>query len=110
MGLSDCEKCWDTPCSCGYQFLAPNRPHSTSVALFAAAVVMDPEGETNVLARMFMLMQTEAEIAQRDRRETMARNWHGFSTHAAMRFVRDVEKAVAALKQNWDSEKKQRVP
>lgn len=21
MALSDCEKCWDTPCTCGYQFI-----------------------------------------------------------------------------------------
>lgn len=20
MSLSDCEKCWDTPCECGYQY------------------------------------------------------------------------------------------
>jgi len=24
MSLSDCEKCWETPCVCGYSYSSPN--------------------------------------------------------------------------------------
>lgn len=35
MSLSDCEKCWDTPCTCGYEY----KKYSTSFLLILKEVI-----------------------------------------------------------------------
>jgi len=46
MGLSSCEKCWDTPCTCGWEY----RHYSIERRIELAAVVLGMEYRT--LARM----------------------------------------------------------
>lgn len=36
MAMSDCEKCWDTPCTCGYEY----RNYTKSQRMGLAAVVL----------------------------------------------------------------------
>jgi len=46
MALSDCEKCWETPCCCGHKY----KYHSTeSFANYIANIVYGAKGKNNAI-------------------------------------------------------------
>jgi hypothetical protein len=42
MAMSDCEKCWETPCCCGYDYRKYQKPYRIALA---AVILGVPERE-----------------------------------------------------------------
>jgi len=57
MALSDCEKCWDTPCHCGWQYR--DKP-TTSMTKWIHDIIKDRD-DVNVITYQLYLLHNRGE-------------------------------------------------
>jgi len=75
MSLSDCPKCWDTPCTCGYQYWFMTLDRLEQVAKTARKALADRRGGRRPPADVREELERQKANAEAAKRMT-SEDWH----------------------------------